>query len=34
MKKLSVHYMHHVSKYMSCQKALMVITGRAHSFFS
>ena len=32
MKKLSVHHVHHVPKYMSCHKALAVITSRGHCF--
>ena len=33
MKKLSVHYVHHVTKYMICHEALiMVITRREHYF--
>ena len=32
MKKLSVHYAHHVPKYMSCYKALVVLTCWAHCF--
>ena len=33
MKKLSVHYVHHVTKYMIRHKALiMVITRSAHYF--
>ena len=32
MMKLRVHHVHHVPKYMSCHKGLVVITGRAHCF--
>ena len=27
-----VHHVHHVPKCMSCHKAILVITGRAHCF--
>ena len=32
MRMLSVHHVHHVPKCMSCHKATVVITGRAHWF--
>ena len=32
MKRLSVHHMHHLLKWLSCHKAILVITGREHCF--
>ena len=28
-----IHWIHHVPKCMSCHKAIVVITGRAHCFY-
>ena len=32
MKELSVHHINQVLKCLSCQKAILVMTGRVHCF--